>query len=88
MKKLKRLKAAQKQELDKLRDQIAREAVADAWRRVIRAKIKMVELQLRYDYRTDIKNEIMLDKYLVTLRPWANRYKHKKNGGKGWKDDC
>ena len=88
MKKLKRLKASQKLELDRLRDQIAREAVAEAWRRVIRAKIKMVELQLRYDYRSDIRTEILMDKFLVTLRPWANRHKHKKNGGKGWKDDC
>ena len=37
---------------------------------------------------SDLRREMYLDKFLVTLRPYANRWKHKKNGGKGWKDDA
>ena len=83
-----KLTAKQKAELKQLRDEISNYAKKEAWRRVIFAKIKMVELQLKYDWRSDLRNEMFLDKYLITLRPWANRWLHKKNGGKGWKDDC
>ena len=75
-------------ELKKLRDQIAKEQNRLVWQKVMKAKIKMIELQLKHDWRSDIYTEIKLDKYLHTLRPYSNRHKHKKNGGKGWKDDA
>ena len=87
MKKVK-LTTAELKKLKELRDQIARDTQQAAWRKLMRAKIEMLELQLKYDWRGDLRNEMLLDKFLVTLRPWANRWKHKKNGGKGWKDDC
>ena len=87
MKKVK-LTTAELKKLKELRDQIARDTQQAAWLEVIRAKVNMLELQLKYDWRSDLRNEMLLDKFLVTLRPWANRWKHKKNGGKGWKDDC
>jgi len=87
MKKVK-LTEKQKADLQKLRDEISEYAHQEAWRRSIFAKIQMVELQLKYDWRSDLRNEMLLDKFLVTLRPWSNRWKHKKNGGRGWKDDA
>ena len=36
---------------------------------------KIRELRLRYDYRS-YRKEYFLDKYLVTLRPWAKRKKN------------
>jgi hypothetical protein len=32
----------------------------------------MLELRLRYDYRST-RREMLLDKYLVTLRPYAKK---------------
>ena len=87
MKKVK-LTEKQKADLQKLRDEISEYAHQEAWRRAIFAKIKMIELQLKYDWRSDLRREMYLDKFLVTLRPYANRWKHKKNGGRGWKDDA
>ena len=38
--------------------------------------------------RKEIRRERLLDKYLVTLRPWANRFKNKRPKGLGWLDDA
>ena len=82
---------AMKEELAKIRKlkvEIAIEQEKIAWRKLMNAKMKMISLQLKYDWRSNLRKEILLDKFLVTLRPWANSKQHKKNGGKGWKDDC
>ena len=82
---------AMKEELAKIRKlkvEIAIEQEKIAWRKLMNAKMKMISLQLKYDWRSDLRKEILLDKFLVTLRPWANSKQPKKNGGKGWKDDC
>ena len=83
-----KLTPEEKAKFEKLRKEIADREHKDAWRNVILGKIKLLELTLKYDWRSDLRNEMLLDKHLVTLRPWAYRWKHKKNGGKGWKDDC
>ena len=54
----------------------------------MKAKIDMIELQLKYDWRCSYRKEYLMDKYLVTLRPWANRHKNKRPKGLGWKDDA
>ena len=42
------------------------------WQRIRQAEKKMLELRMRYDYRST-KQEMLLDKYLVTLRPYAKK---------------
>ena len=42
------------------------------WQRIRHAEKKMLELRMRYDYRST-KQEMLLDKYLVTLRPYAKK---------------
>ena len=42
------------------------------WQRIRQAAKKMLELRMRYDYRST-KQEMLLDKYLVTLRPYAKK---------------
>ena len=42
------------------------------WQRILQAEKKMLELRMRYDYRST-KHEMLLDKYLVTLRPYAKK---------------
>ena len=42
------------------------------WQRIRKAEKKMLELRMRYDYRST-KQEMLLDKYLVTLRPYAKK---------------
>ena len=44
------------------------------WQRIRQAEKKMLELRMRYDYRST-KQEMLLDKYLVTLRPYAKKDK-------------
>jgi hypothetical protein len=66
MKKVK-LTEKQKADLQKLRDEISEYAHQEAWRRSIFAKIKMIELQLKYDWRSDLRREMYLDKFLVTF---------------------
>ena len=59
------------EELDKLnalRDNIARYQNILQWQKLRRAERKLLELKLRYDYRS-YRREYFLDKYLVTLRP-------------------
>ncbi len=75
-------------ELQKLIDEIKLEQEKEAWRKLMKAKIDMIELQLKYDWRSSYRKEYLMDKYLVTLRPWANRHKNKRPKGLGWKDDA
>ena len=42
------------------------------WQRIRQAEKKMLELRMRYEYRST-KQEMLLDKYLVTLRPYAKK---------------
>lgn len=42
------------------------------WQKIRQAEKKMLELRMRYDYRST-KQEMLLDKYLVTLRPYAKK---------------
>ena len=42
------------------------------WQRIRQAEKKMLELRMRYDYRST-KQEMLLDKYLVTLSPYAKK---------------
>tara|TARA_Y100001938_G_C7954268_1_gene360908 strand:- start:149 stop:352 length:204 start_codon:yes stop_codon:yes gene_type:complete len=50
-----------------------------------RAEKKLNDLRCKYDFREKLRQKIYLDKFLVTLRPYANR--HKKEKTHGWKDD-
>ena len=63
--------------LDVLRKSIDRYQQILYWQKIRRAEKKMLELRLRYDYRS-YKRELMLDKYLVSLRPKKDRW---------WEDD-
>ena len=58
--------------LEILRQSIDRYHQLLYWQKIRRAEKKMLELRLRYDYRS-YKREYFLDKYLVTLRPHAKR---------------
>ena len=63
--------------LEVLRKSIDRYQQILYWQKIRRAEKKMLELRLRYDYRS-YKRELMLDKYLVSLRPKKDRW---------WEDD-
>lgn len=86
----KKIKLTPEQEelLEEYRNEIALDAEKEAWRKLIRAKIEHLNNQLKYDWRSNIRKELFLDKYLATLRPWANRYKNKRPKGLGWLDDA
>ena len=73
--------------LEILRKDIERYQNLLRWQEIRKAEKKMLELRLRYDYRS-MRREYLLDKFLVTLRPHANRHKNKRPKGLGWKDDC
>ena len=63
--------------LEVLRKSIDRYQQILYWQKIRRAEKKLLELRLRYDYRS-YKRELMLDKYLVSLRPKKDRW---------WEDD-
>ena len=65
--------------LQTLRDEIDRYQQILRWQKFRQAEKKLLELRLRYDYRS-YRRELLLDKYLVSLR-----YKKK---WKRWLDDC
>ena len=58
--------------LEILRKDIDRSLNLLHWQRIRQAEKKMLELRMRYDYRST-KQEMLLDKYLVTLRPYAKK---------------
>ena len=61
--------------LEVLRKSIDRYQQILYWQKIRRAEKKLLELRLRYDYRS-YRKEYFFDKYLVTLRPWAKRKKN------------
>ena len=67
-----KLTAQQKADLQILRDEIERYQNILQWQRIREAEKKMLELRLRYDYRST-RREILMDKDLVTLRPYAKK---------------
>ena len=69
----------EKAKLQALRDEIDRYEQILRWQKFRQAEKKLLELRLRYDYRS-YRRELLLDKYLVSLR-----YKKK---WKRWLDDC
>ena len=58
----------EKAKLQTLRDEIDRYQQILRWQKFRQAEKKLLELRLRYDYRS-YRRELLLDKYLVTLRP-------------------
>ena len=68
----KKLTKEEKAKLEKLRNNIQRYQELLTWQKLRRAEKKMLELRLRYDYRST-RREMLLDKYLVTLRPYAKK---------------
>ena len=58
----------EKAKLQTLRDEIDRYQQILRWQKFRQAEKKLLELRLRYDYRS-FRRELLLDKYLVTLRP-------------------
>ena len=55
------------EELELVRKEIDRYQNILHWRRIREAERKMLRLRTRYDYRS-LRRELMLDKYLVSLR--------------------
>mgnify|MGYP003111661070 CR=1 FL=1 len=68
----KELTKEEKAKLEKLRNNMQRYQELLTWQKLRRAEIKMLELRLRYDYRST-RREMLMDKYLVTLRPHAKK---------------
>ena len=62
----------EKAKLQTLRDEIDRYQQILRWQKFRQAEKKLLELRLRYDYRS-FRRELLLDKYLVTLRPKKDR---------------
>ena len=58
----------EKAKLQTLRDEIDRYQQILRWQKFRQAEKKLLELRLRYDYRS-YRRELLLDKYLVSLRP-------------------
>ena len=67
MKKIK-LTPEEEMKLEMLRNSIQRYENLLAWQKLRRAEKKLLEIRLRYDYRS-WRREYLLDKFLVTLRP-------------------
>ena len=57
----------EKAKLEELRKEIDRYQNILHWQRIREAERKMLRLRTRYDYRS-LRRELMLDKYLVSLR--------------------
>ena len=68
----KELTKEEKAKLEKLRNNIQRYQELLTWQKLRGAEKKMLELRLRYDYRST-RREMLMDKYLVTLRPHAKK---------------
>ena len=66
--------------LQALRDEIEKYQNILRWQKIQRAQKKMLELRQKYDYRS-LRRELLLDKYLVTLR-----YKGRKSK-RPWRDE-
>ena len=66
--------------LQALRDEIEKYQNILRWQKIQRAQKKMLELRQKYDYRS-LRRELLLDKYLVTLRYKGRRSK------RPWRDE-
>ena len=66
--------------LQELRDEIEKYQNILRWQKIRQAEKKMLELRQKYDYRS-LRRELLLDKYLVTLR-----YKGRKSK-RPWRDE-
>ncbi len=66
--------------LQALRDEIEKYQNILRWQKIRQAEKKMLELRQKYDYRS-LRRELLLDKYLVTLR-----YKGRKSK-RPWRDE-
>ena len=62
----------EKAKLEELRKEIDRYQNLLTWQRIRKAEKRLLDLRLRYDYRS-YRRELLLDKYLVTLRPKKDR---------------
>ena len=58
--------------LEILRKDIDRYQNILRWQKIREAEKKLLELRLRYDYSA-LRRDMLLDKYLVTLRPYAKK---------------
>ena len=86
-----KLTAYEKKELDRLKKDIQKSLEKSLWEEMAKAakeKLDLDNLKSMVRMRKEIRREILLDKYLVTLRPWANRFKNKRPKGLGWLDDA
>ncbi len=72
-----KLTKEEEMKLDILRDSIQRYENLLQWQKLRRAEKKMLQLRLKYDYR-NYRRELMLDRYLVSLRPKKDKW---------WEDD-
>ena len=66
--------------LQALRNEIEKYQNILRWQKIRQAEKKMLELRQKYDYRS-LRRELLLDKYLVTLR-----YKGRKSK-RPWRDE-
>lgn len=86
-----KLTAHEKKELERLKKDIQKSLEKSSWEKMAKAakeKLDLDNLKSMVRRRNEIRREILLDKYLVTLRPWANRFKNKRPKGLGWLDDA
>jgi len=67
-----KLTPEEEMKLEILRKDIDRYQNILRWQKIREAERKLLELRIRYDYRA-LKRDILLDKYLVTLRPYAKK---------------
>ena len=72
-----KLTKEEEMKLDILRDSIQRYENLLQWQKLRRAEKKMLQLRLKYNYR-NYRRELMLDRYLVSLRPKKDKW---------WEDD-
>ena len=67
-----KLTPEEEMKLEILRKDIDRYQNILRWQKIREGEKKLLELRMRYDYRA-LRTEIILDKYLVTLRPYAKK---------------
>ena len=64
--------AKEKADLELLRKEIQRYQNILQWQKIRQAEKKMLRLREKFDYRS-YRRELLLDKFLVPLRPHAKR---------------
>ena len=82
---------SRKERIRKLKIEIQKYKEKSAWEEMAKGVLEKSDfdnLMSRLRRRYEIRREILMDKYLVTLRPWANRFKNKRPKGLGWLDDA